>query len=91
MPTDPKTIQAMDDLLCCYDFALRGERAEGDVLRLQSVLAPVLRGLDREGRDETFAAFRDRTTQEGWDEEGIFDFLDWLAEELGLDQDLERF
>ena len=91
MPVDPKLIQSLDDLLVSYDFMLRGERAEGDVARLQSVLAPALRGMDQSGRAEAFGAFQTRAEQEGWDEEGIFDFLDWLAEELGLDQDLERY
>ena len=48
MPVDPKVLQSLDDLLVSYDFMLRGERAEGDVARLQSVLAPVLRGMDKD-------------------------------------------
>lgn len=91
MPVDPKVLQSLDDLLVSYDFMLRGERAEGDVARLQSALAPALRGMDRDGRAEAFGAFQTRAEAEGWDEEGIFDFLDWLAEELGLDQDLENY
>ena len=81
----------MDDLLVCYDFMLRGERAEGDVRRLQGMLGPILQKMDHEGREELFGAFQTRTREAGWMDEGILEFQDWLFRELGLESDRERF
>lgn len=91
MANDPKLLQAMDDLLVVYDFLLRGERAEGDAARLQSALAPAVRGMTQTERDRLFEDFHDRARDDGWDDDGIDEFLEWLAEELGLEQDLEPY
>jgi hypothetical protein len=80
-----KLVRALDDLLVVYDHLERGERAEGDRLRLEAILGPILTSMDGKDRESLFGSFVDHARESGWDDEGILDYLDWLANELGLE------
>lgn len=81
---DAALLQALDDLLLVYDFLLRGERAEGDLLRLESILGTRIRPMSQQEREDLFVAFTERAREEGWADEGIGEFLEWIHDELGI-------